>query len=664
MAEEKYRFILNGTIIQDTPEGWADIQLTIERDMELNSQILRFTSDLTFLGDGYTLIKAEYEKNYTNNISVEVQRFEDDTIDYEAIFTGTLLLPDVKFNLDKHTVTTSLEDTSFFAAINNRKNLKAILDSQFTINGENITPTPFFDMDFFRPSNGNFIGSLSNRNVYLVKDALDFLVRFMTDNEVKGVESTYLTTASNFNNGFLYLLTGLELRLQDQDAPDISFRDLFTNMRKTHDIGFDFITKSNGDTVMRIEEEEFFFDQDESLTIRNIKDLGLRVDKNRLFSHLEVGNQTSAEESFPFNIRFFVFIEEQYGIQGKGVIDRVLDLKTDFISDSNVFEDIIQNNNDEFDDDILIVQGQTDAIRSLIFGSAAPFYYNDAFINNNILARHINGVPNSIVKYLTASNTPCKIGLLSDNIIFSSGLPNNILTTIIQRVPLNNEASPFYDIGGNYFSVPDGQGLSFYYNVPFEAAFTFEYDIALKIEANTSAPLSVRIRLQRFTPNFVFLEEKTETLNVTIQGTPFTPSQLFDTTGALIPDSIIRFNTSKKFNLEAGDRVAIKIDAISNAIQPGTFDFTMLVSENDNFTCLGSDSDGGVFEEFDPLSYRAQVYRFEKNVSLSDIESLIANSKKKLRINEGSDPALDRSAWIRNVSYDVETSLGTFELIT
>lgn len=662
MALDKYRFILNDVIIQRTPDGWQDIQLTIERDMELNNQILRFTSNLIFLEDGYTLIKNEFDKNYNNSISVQVQRFEDDTVDYEAIFSGKILLSDVKFNLDQRTVTTSLEDTSFFAIIDNRKNLKAILDSQFTINGENITPTPFFEMDLFGITSGNF--NILNRHVYLVKDAFDFLVRFMTDNEVKGVESTYLTTAPNFDNGFLYLLTGLELRLQNQDAPDISFQDLFKNLRRTHDVGFDFITNSDGDTVMRIEEEEFFFNQSESLTIRNIKDLGLEVDKNRLFSHLEVGNETSAKESFPFNIRFFVFVEEQYGIKGKAVVDRILDLKTDLISDSNVYEDIISNNNDEFDDEILLLQGDTLGQLALRFSASQPFYYNDTFINNNILARHINGVPNSIVKYLSASTTPCKIGLLSDNTIFSSGLPNNVLTTLVERTPLNSEVAPFYDIGGNYFSVPDGQGLSFYYNCPFEAAFTFEYDIALKIEADTPAPLSVRVRLQRLTPNFVLLEEKIETIIVTIQGSPFTPSKLFAADGSLIPDSIIRFNTTKKFDCEAGDRVAIKIDAISNAIQPGTFDFTMLVSENDNFTCLGSDSDGGVFEEFDPLSYRAQIYRFEKNVSLSDIETLLANSKKKLRINEGDNPDLDRFAWIRRLSYDVETSLATFELIT
>jgi len=101
MALNEYRFTLNGTEIVRTPEEWENIELAIERNEDLNITVVRFTSKLTFVEDGYGFIFNEYQTDYNNTIDVLVERLRVGTEDYEVQFNGKILLSQVIFNLDK-----------------------------------------------------------------------------------------------------------------------------------------------------------------------------------------------------------------------------------------------------------------------------------------------------------------------------------------------------------------------------------------------------------------------------------------------------------------------------------------------------------------------------------------------------------------------------------
>jgi len=669
MALNKYRFIFDGVIINRPPQEWRDIELALERDEGLAITVIRFSSTLTFVSDGFEYLKNRIAQNYNDSVGVVIERLRDQENEYETQFTGVILLSDVVLNLDKREAKTAIEDNSFFSIINNRKTAKAILTGGFSINQTQLTPLVPVIMDFFKTAPAAF--NVLNRNVYLVTDVLDYLVRYMTDDQVKGIVSTYLTTASNFNDGLLYIITGKEMRLQNQDAPDVSFDQIFRDLKNIHNIGLSFETDVNGDPVMRIEEQEYFFEQSEALTIRNIKDLEQLTDKKRLFSTIDIGNQTFTTGKYPTDVRYFVFRDEQYVLQGRSAFDRTLDLTTEIITDTNVFIDIVENNNDEYDDDVLLLEGEVSGIRALRYGSGPNHYYNDGMTNDKIIQRYLNGIPNSIAKYLTADSTTCEVTLPGDVVLMS--VPLNApqqYSPLAQTTPalFVNET---FDTGANYVNTPDVNNNFSYYLIPFDDDYSFEVKVPFKITFNYSsntdpavkplqALIDIKLVLARVDNGFLnilesvdspittFLMDKDDVLKTII--------------GAPIGTDTIILSHSHTFASLLGEKItyALVVD-IDNADGIDSINIQALGSST--YKCLGSQDDGGVYQVINPEDYRARLYKFQKNVSLGDIGGVIRNPFRKIRINEGSDTASDKTAWGKRITYKLETSEATFELI-
>ena len=511
---DKYQFILDGIIVTN-PEGWKDLEFTAERDKSISGLLVLFTSKLRFSNDGYGLIKVKFDANYNDKISAIIQRFDGTT--FITDFEGVILLSDVKFNLERKEVEVTVEDRSFQGAISNNKNIKSFLNAGFTKNGVQITPPTQVILDYFRVSDGNYIAGFADRTHTLLSDALDFLVRFMTDDVVKGIQSTYLTTASNFETALLYIVVGEEIRTgANTFIPNVSFAQIMEFLKRTHNLSFDFI-EVNNEPVMRIENREFFFNTTNLTTIRNIKDLTQAVDKQRLFSHLEVGNNTFTEAgNCSPTTRFFTFRDEDYAIQGKSNIDKLLDLKTDFITDSNTIQDILDNNNDEFDEDIFIVAAFLNATQVKRFQDPSfcsnLFFYNQGLTNDQVILRQIDSVPGSVAKFLSADSTQCSIGLLADAPLFVQ--PTSPILVIVQtfsdeRVNFRIEDPPFFDLGDNFNSLNNQH----FYDIPLAGDYSFEFNFNMRFVADGLGHENITLTsfLRRQDLNFNILE-KTDTI--------------------------------------------------------------------------------------------------------------------------------------------------------
>ncbi|MEK0326350.1 MAG: hypothetical protein QQN63_11670, partial [Nitrosopumilus sp.] len=471
MGLEKYQFRIEDIIIR-TPEGWKNFELRLKRDDDISGLLISSTNRFTFQGDGYLTLKSRFDNNYNDKVNVAIDILQpDDT--YLEKYEGVVILTDVKFNLEKLTAEATIEDSSFQGAIQNNKNIKAFLNSGITKNGEEVAIPTIFELDYFQ-SNGSY-SPVQTRSHFRVKDALDFLVRFMTDDVVKGVQSIYLDDENNFEgNSLLYITTGEEIRINSADAPNISFFELITFLKVTHDLTFDFITDTNGNPVMRIEENEFFFNESPIDTIRDIIDLSVQIDANKIASHLEVGNNTAISSgNCSATTRFFSFQKEDYALRGKGNVDKLLDLTNNLITDSNVIEDIVNNNNDDFDDDIIIVMGnsgvnQVTKFQTTDFCSNNPFY-NQGFLNNKIIDRQINSIPNSLTKYLTAATTPSKAEKGNTDII-----PIDTTQLIVIENNIVNYTDEQFDLGNNY----DTSDINnTFYDIPFAGEFSFEVSL-------------------------------------------------------------------------------------------------------------------------------------------------------------------------------------------
>ncbi|PCJ57942.1 MAG: hypothetical protein COA65_08765 [Rhodospirillaceae bacterium] len=655
---EKYRFILDGTILTRNPENWKDIKVTLERQKDIEGLLLIFTSKLTFVEDGYDLLRTQFDLNYNNKITANIDILNSSDV-YDRLFTGTILLSDIKFNINKSTAIVSIEDTSFFGAIDSNKNIKTFLNSEFTKNGTQITTPTTFQLDYFTPSTGVFFGFV-NRDHYLLSDALDFLVRFMTDDEVKGIVSTYLTTASNFEGGLLYITTGEEIRTGIGLHPNISFKELFQFLKRTHNISFVIETDSNGDPVMRIEEKAFFFQSTISFTARDIKDLELEVDKNNLFSHLEVGNKTFEKSgNFSSTTRFFSFRDEDYLIEGKSNIDKVLDFKTDFITDNNVIEQIVVTNigsgEDEFDENNIIVTGNTAGTQTIAFTSP-NFHYNRGLTNDKIILRQINSVPNSVSKYLSAQNTPC-LAFKTNTSSFNLVGPIPAIVILLTTVDFDDDSTfPAFDLGSNYNSTVPNH----FYEIPFNGVFTFRSRIRVGVllpGGVTSRTLTFRgrVEIQRFNSALTVIQETQEIFGTQVSLSATT----LDVQGFSVPDLTTSMTCSVGERIRA--RAAIQI--ISENLSTTDAITITVVGQSTIFRCLGADNDAGVYQTFDPADFRALVYKFKKNTNFTDFNTLQSQSLRRIKFNEGSNPTLDKFAWIDKINYKVETSETDYQLI-
>ena len=102
-----------------------------------------------------------------------------------------------------------------------------------------------------------------------------------------------------------------------------------------------------------------------------------------------------------------------------------------------------------------------------------------------------------------------------------------------------------------------------------------------------------------------------------------------------------------------------------NLAGPITLPFRAFIrKEGTTFKCFGAQDDGGSYETFEPENYRALIYKFAKNTSFTDLRTIIGQGLRRIQFNEGSDPALDKLAWIDKVNYKVETSETNYQLIT
>ena len=681
----KYQFTVNGIVV-DNPDGWKNFELRLKRDDDIAGLLVSATNKFTFSGTGYRIIKAEFDTNYNNKLEAKVFIFEDNG--YVEKYKGVIILTDVLFNLEKKTAQTTIEDASFQGAIQGNKNIKAFLDSGFTKNNEAITPLTIYDIDYFNAS-GTY-QTLADRRAFLLKDALSFMVRFMTDDEVKGVQSAYLDDTDNFDGSLLYITTGESIRLANSDAPNVSFSELITFLQKTHDLTFDFVTVS-GDIVMRIEEREFFFQATSVDTFRDLTDLTVNVDAQRIASHLEIGNNSTATSgNCSITTRFFTFQKEDYSLTGKGNIDKLIDLTTDFVTDSNVIEFIVANlSNDTYDDDIVIVQGEYDSVSSKYLASKfkSTSYcsnlnmYNVGFTNDNIIARMIDSVPSSLVKYLTASSTLSKT--TKGTWIYKRVYATPVGTIWPQRKELSF-INTLFDPGSRYNTTP-----TTYYDVPFpglyefktQVLFSFRFHIAEGAE-NTEyyAVVHWRIWMERVKANGNVVETVYSPWDEWVWDVNTEDVRPFNTgSGGTSSSKWYRLrNLSWSVTCNAGDRIRVKSDVTVTDINTGqnVLDIHEVIWEFENnypqsktkqsyFESLGTTSQpgGGMYKEFDPNSFKARLYKFQKNVSLQRTDNIRNNTRSSVIINELSDTSLDKTVWIEEMVNNVETSETSFTMI-
>jgi hypothetical protein len=233
------------------------------------------------------------------------------------------------------------------------------------------------------------------------------MVKFMSDNEV-----TY--SSPILQGSGLAVTSGLSLRTGKKTPIVTSFQKLFEAINKK--LNLSITTRGN---QLIIDSSTAIYSNQQAIQLDNIRDLIQFVEKERLFSAVEVGNDKFFQEWECNNgagcanpqVKGFTFQKDQFGFVGTCNQDIVQDLLTkDIIIDSNIIEDVVVYGNQSFDDNVFIIdtiQNPTTSVlterratQSNLLGFGTYFYYNGSLSNDKVIANHASDLPNQIANYI------------------------------------------------------------------------------------------------------------------------------------------------------------------------------------------------------------------------------------------------------------------------
>ena len=352
------RVSLDGIILENTPMGWDEAKIDTKRDNTIKGLFTNYATDLEFWGDGFDYIDTKMEEDYCKVIDVLIETDDCDSGVFITEFEGKIQMPQIsRYNVDERTIRTRILDASFSSQIDNNKSIKAFVDVGISKNDVSIDAVTPVDIQVFNPNDDFFFHITTPRKMYRVYDCFRFIIDYMTDGQV-GFYSDYIK--DNFNDWFL--CNGQELRLGGGGGLqlEVSFKQLFQEIDKKTNLSFALEPSTdpydNGYRV-RIEETDFFEQEDSILSLSNVEGILMSFNKDELYSHITIGSSKFDDDVVlsypPLNLK--AFKEENYTIQGECNIDKELNLVSKFIIDTNVIEDVVVNFEKKYSKEIFLI---------------------------------------------------------------------------------------------------------------------------------------------------------------------------------------------------------------------------------------------------------------------------------------------------------------------
>jgi len=659
------KVLINGVEVDECPVGWQDFTTTLRIDPELRLFMELADTPLTFLHEGYRLLKAAFDANgYCFSYPIQVLR-EDETGQYLPIFDGTLFFKDIEFGEGAlYYAKCQLTDNSFFAKIQNNKNLKAKIYVGKSKSGLDIPQADYWRITFFKPSDGVYYAHLSgagyerNDTGFRVYDVLKFLVAYMSDGEVDFV-SDYFDTGGigegamitcgivpRFTSGTIG--SGLTQEIFDENFPDLSFSDVIKELDKEFYLGLR--AGQNGNRpFLRIEANEYLYPDTTLMNIPDIESLKRKVAVDYLPAKVKMGSEVITDETFlsaPATIRFQMMNYEEYAIVQDCNTDQEEDWVNTWIIDSNTIEDNLINPTtaDQSNDDKIMLINTVldagniwgDAVQSnWLTGAPPPYYYNELFINANKARRHLKGVPANIAAYLGTTDDKFDAESTNPDPTFPLYYDNG--NDPERLIECDNEIS---DPSSNY------NNAAFYYDIPTTGVYTFyglsRFEI-LNFSGSTVLDNQITVFLRRTdSSNVLISETPVVTITTQLPATP-TTSQIHSISGT----------ASTVGN--ATDRIYLYIKVDGDLVNYRIYPIN-------KFGCTATSNGGGVYQEYDPADFPIIRNQFDYGISYKEFRDLKANPLGLISFNVKDSKTY--FAWIEEVKYKHFQPQSSFTLIS
>lgn len=624
----KYKFYLDGTLLVTEPRGWDDIHFMIKQDKDLNGQLIFIDVELEFFDDGYEHIRDKlYGEGFCTSVALKILENCADG-NYRVAHEGLIKLSKVTIDEKLCSAKVKPDDNSFYAKIDKNRSLKAFPWVSLSKNGVTITPATLEKIGFFNPTDGvyysilNGVGEEYSCSGYRVYEIFRYLIAFMSDDTIE-FDSTLFGTGGDFE--FLMLTTGtvmftvqtgLGQASFEETFPDISFKDFYSEIYKKLNIGF-YFDYSGLKPKMIIERSQDIPTGVDIVTLDNIKGVTTKVDTQRLYSVLKIGSSITQDVislQFPEGIDWLGFKEEEYNILGDCGVDSTLDLVSNYIISSNVIEDAVVNQSDQYEGEFALISCRAYHAGvhlakqdNWLSPPPPPYYYNFDLTNAEVAKRFLGAVPASIAKYLNVVDTDFLAEMTTNGLLVNV----NHEETECRDVGFDDDFTPpNFDEGNNYDPVTNA------FTCPQNGAYNFTARLNVTIFPNNPTGQAVvrnYVNFQRYDSSFVLMQEITSNVY----------TNTFNTNTNFV------FTFSSVLFLNAGDKVKVSFcqHTVSNLSATGSHYATFWITNGSTFACDSSATGGGIYQTYDPKDYLGLTHEFEYFINESQWNAIRTNPR-------------------------------------
>lgn len=640
-------FTLDNIPVTD-PIDWSDLSSTLKRNEELNLLLLDQQGNITFNADGYDyIINKLNAEGFCSYVQLNVYDYCEEGSPVEIV-KARLYLSDVEIDEFNCEVKMKITDDSFFALINNNKNIKATMSAPISKNGVAITAAFIADStQIYIPPN-----NLTKIEFYAVRvyEAFRLLTEFMSDGLISFASDTF--DDPDLWKG-LYITSGYHIREQDTGIspplPSFSFAELFKEINNRIPIGI-VVENAFTNPVLRIETLDYLYGNSTTFQFQNVEQIKTRFDTQKLYSKVKFKqpNYTSDTAAFPADIRFRGWKEEEFHILGQCNIDKTLDLSVDWHCSSNDIETVI-NGNKDYDNELFLIdsvyvddQSSLNIPTNFLNLSPAKYYPNERLTNTKISERLFGGVANNIAAFFgNIGDGIFKAYLTASQTYNTSG--NDVFSPYGFDATLNN-------VGGFYSTT------TFKYSAPEGGIYSFRCNINITITGQTNAPaIFWQLRLQRYDITNTLVETKDA----------FVPNYVG--TGGInyYSNSVIgSFNigagVDTRFVMNDGDYITVRLD--KNLGGFGDIDYIIEGGNQTFFECYDNTVGGGDFQIYNSEDFPIQIHEFEYKMTLAEFQGILDNQRSSYAFYTNEDNI--RFGWISEIKYNHYKGTANVKLIT
>ena len=666
-----FKFYIDGQLT-DQPENDKELTTAIKRDASLGALLVTQDVNLVWFGNlnpafgtisAYSYLKSLWETGICGEAELKIYDEISDSVTY-LHYTGIIKIADLKFDLQKPKLSTSVEDNSFYSYINNNKSIKAYLTSDKTKSKFNITPPTFFDIQFFDSDTGIYGDEVK---MYRVYDVFEFLIGAITDNKV-GFYSDFLQSTDTelfITKGFCIIKP-----TREPDIPiEVSFQQLFDEIKKvpvstqiTEPIAF-FIDATDPDNpILRIENEGYFFDSTEVYRFSDIKELLMYAEVDKLYSLVRVGSDKTidgraTEYTFVESTSYFGFKEETFPVFGQCNTDTELNLINQFIISSNAINSAYMGGVTDFIDDIFLVQVDTStnqAVRHEFYGQSPPYYYNIGLNNANKLTLYSNSLQNNIGNFLGIGSDGFRASLDQDETFTNN--PNvpggSVFIPPVFGGGFSGVPQPIFvdDITGNNF---DGNNnydpTTGRYTIPTDGNYSFGGEVRFTVQGLQSGIFfRIEYGCEHFDSSVTTLKSSSVAVHNSGSNGNFSLSLNHAMIGQ-VGDIVIPFITIRLYVPGGGNFPPIPY------YQAVTFQSISF------FECNGTPEGGITLSANQSDNYRILVADFPYSIPVNSFRAIVNNPKALYPFEKDG---VTRFGWIKEMKRNDQTGLTQIKLIT